>query len=174
MEKSKRNIVYEVSLEIEHTGSCTITSGTSVSYPIILANLKNKLFMKKLLNNFSFSRKEDQNLIGYYIDKIRKKLNISRKELYEASLISKSYFYKIIKGDSHPSRDIMIQLALSLGLNLNETNLLLKKANYNELYLRNKRDMIIASNLENNSNLIDTNEELESFQINLLGANYEE
>lgn len=158
MEKSQRNIVLDASLDIEHR----ITNmGISINYWSIFSSIKNRKFLKQYLKNNSYTQNTNRNLIGNYIEYISKKLRFSSKEIYDGALISKSYFYKIKNGDCHPSRDVVIQLCFALQLNLKETNLLLKKAGYNELYLRNNRDMIIAHHLENGSNLIDVNLELE-------------
>lgn len=46
-----------------------------------------------------------------------------------------------------PNRDRIIGLCFVFELNLNESNCLLKAAWFNELYLRNTRDLIIMKSL---------------------------
>jgi len=83
--------------------------------------------------------------------------------------MDKNYAYQIFNGNkTHPSRDKMIALAIGMGLNVLETRKLLKIAGACDLYARNPRDSVIIFGLNNRLSLIDTNELLNDYRLDLL------
>ena len=62
----------------------------------------------------------------------------------------------------------MIMLAFGMGLNVLETRKLLKIANSSDLYARNPRDSIFIYCLNKGSNLIEVNELLNDYNLELL------
>ena len=94
---------------------------------------------------------------------------LTQKSVYTNSNLSKSYFSELLKGDKHPSRESTICLCFGFKLNIDETNLLLKNAGYNELYLHDIKDVIIAHSLTNKLSIIETNIKLEENNLPILG-----
>lgn len=94
---------------------------------------------------------------------------LAEKNLTVAAVAERSgrgdYAYKIFNGNKNPTRDVLISIALGMGLTLPETQLVLRLAKFSYLDPRNKRDSVfifaIGKGLdinETNSILIDTNE----------------
>ena len=88
--------------------------------------------------------------------------NVSPHDLIIRSTLSKSHLYLILSGERHPSRDIVIVLAIALGLPLDKTQRMLKLSQKSELYPRVRRDAAIMCCIEQSRSLTDTNEFLTS------------
>lgn len=74
--------------------------------------------------------------------------NIKVKEVIRHLNLERTYGYQIFNGTRHPSRDILIRIALLLGLNLEETQRLLKIGGKNILYPRVRKDAVAIFALE--------------------------
>ncbi|MBR6785514.1 MAG: helix-turn-helix transcriptional regulator [Clostridia bacterium] len=94
---------------------------------------------------------------------------LAEKDLTVAAVAEESgrgdYAYKIFNGNKNPTRDVLISIALGMGLTLPETQLVLRLAKFAYLDPRNKRDSIFIFAInkrlniyETNAILIDTNE----------------
>lgn len=94
---------------------------------------------------------------------------LAEKDLTVAAVAEESgrgdYAYKIFIGNKNPTRDVLISIALGMGLTLPETQLVLRLAKFAYLDPRNKRDSIFIFAInkrlniyETNAILIDTNE----------------
>jgi transcriptional regulator with XRE-family HTH domain len=57
--------------------------------------------------------------------------------------IERTYGYQLFNGTRNPSRDKVIQIALGLGLDVDETQKLLQVAKKSPLYVKIKRDAAI-------------------------------
>lgn len=71
---------------------------------------------------------------------------VSVLTITESTNISKSYINKLRNPSEktvRPSRHVIIDIALALNASLDETNMLLKKAQYQELYTRNQVESLI-------------------------------
>lgn len=97
-----------------------------------------------------------------YIAKLiaEKKLTISKVSI--RGQVSDSYLYKINQGlKNNISRDKVIQLCFGFGLDIEESQKLLRIARVGELYPRIKRDSIILFCLENHMDIIECDKKLE-------------
>lgn len=92
--------------------------------------------------------------LSAYMD--RQQLNAAR--LSELALMSRSFTYQICNGERQPSRDIVLRLALVLGLSVEETQRLLRLAQKGVLYPRIRRDAILIFALKDGIDLLATNE----------------
>ncbi len=119
---------------------------------------------EKLMKEVKFTRKLDDILENEHIREITsidKYLNelIARKEVSKSKIIAKAginhtYAYQILSGERQkPSRNILIQFAIGLNASLRETNRLLRIAGHSELYIKNKRDVIIMYGIKHGYNL---------------------
>lgn len=70
------------------------------------------------------------------------------------------YTYKIFSGERKPSRDILIAIALGMGLSLEETQLLLRISKFAVLDSRDKRDSIIIYGLTHSLSVHQTDDML--------------
>jgi len=71
------------------------------------------------------------------------KRNMLPAQVIERSQIERTYGHQLFNGTRRPSRDKVLQLALGLGLSVDETQRLLRAAGKSPLYPRLKRDAVI-------------------------------
>lgn len=100
-----------------------------------------------------------------YLEKLLKDKNLKKSDVIHSSNLDKTYAYQIFDGKRKPSRDKLLQLAFGLGLNVEETQNLLKIAREAVLYPRVKRDVFILAALHNKFSLIDCDEMLEKYNF---------
>ncbi len=84
------------------------------------------------------------------------------------SNLNRAYVYQIFLGKKYPSRDKVIALSFGLGLDAEEMQTLLKQAGYRELYPRDPRDTLILFAINQNMNILTTNELLYDHNIEVL------
>lgn len=80
------------------------------------------------------------------LDKMIVEKGYSTQKIVNQSCLSKAYINKLrnrSEKKARPSRNAVIDIALALDASLDETNLLLKCAKYQELYTRNPAEAII-------------------------------
>ena len=80
------------------------------------------------------------------LGKLIEQKGVSVLSIVEQTNVSKSYINKLRNPSERnvkPSRHVIINIALSIGATLDETNHLLKLARYQELYTRDKAESII-------------------------------
>lgn len=106
-------------------------------------------------------------LTEYLGDWLHKK-KISKADVVRCSNLNRAYVYQIFLGTKHPSRDKVIALTFGLGLEIHETQILLKQAGYRELYPRDPRDALLIFAIKQGKNIIDTNEMLYDHNIEVL------
>lgn len=99
--------------------------------------------------------------IHRYLNNLKVYKDLEINDIIKGSNHKRKYIEAVFASDKakskrNPSRDCIIGISFAFKLNLAEINYLLKAAGYNELYLRNKRDLIIAKSI------------LEEFNINRL------
>ena len=92
-----------------------------------------------------------------YITECLNNCNLTKAQVIEKSNIQKNYAYQIFSGSKKPSRNKVLALSISMGLDTDATNRPLKLSDHSILYPRIKRDSIIHFSLEQHYNLIDTN-----------------
>lgn len=98
-----------------------------------------------------------------YLNSLLKEKGRRRIDVVHAADLNETFGYQIFTGTRKPSRDKVIQIAFGMPCTLRETQLLLKHAGCNELYVKNRRDAIIVFCLANGMTLAQTEEELFRF-----------
>lgn len=69
---------------------------------------------------------------------------LKKNEIADLGELSPQFVYSLFSGArSNPTRDNAIKLCFGMGLNCEESNILLRKAGKGELYIRDTRDCII-------------------------------
>ena len=81
--------------------------------------------------------------IGEYIELELENRKLIKETVIKNSGIVKRYFNQIVSGEKTPSGRYIIRIFLSLGLDLPDVQWYLKACDYNQLYVKNKRDAII-------------------------------
>ena len=80
------------------------------------------------------------------LDKMMRDKGVSTTELVKSTSLSKAYINRLrdpSRKNDKPKREVVIDLALGLNAALDEANLLLKRARYQELYTRDKAESVI-------------------------------
>ncbi|MBQ2695778.1 MAG: helix-turn-helix transcriptional regulator [Clostridia bacterium] len=95
-----------------------------------------------------------------YLNTLLKTKNTTLAAVAKKSGIGE-YVYKIFRGERTASRYVLITLALSMGLSLEETQLLLRISKYAVLDSRDKRDSVIIYSLAHGFSVFQTDDLLE-------------
>ena len=104
-----------------------------------------------------------------YLKKLLAEKNLSKQEVIERSGLNREYAYHILSGTrKNPSRKNILALAIAMGLDLDETQYLLRYARHGALYPRNSWDAVIISAIEQKLSVMQTNELLHSLGETLM------
>ena len=125
-------------------------------------NLQQELMTAPDLNRF-LSENQDNFLSGNILELLNalfQKRNISKAALAKQSGMSEVYLYQVFAGRRNPSRSRLICLCFGLSATLDETQELLKKGGFAQLFPKNRRDAIIIYGLVNNASLFEVNDKL--------------
>lgn len=107
-------------------------------------------------NEGSF-RKTD---LGDMLETMRVRRGLSKAALAKNAGISEVYLYQILSGMRKPTRDKLICLAFSAGIDDKETQQLLKHNGYAELYAADRRDAILLYGITHGMDLFEVNDAL--------------
>ena len=125
-------------------------------------NLQQELMTAPDLNRF-LSENQDNFLSGNILELLNalfQKRNISKAALAKQSGMSEVYLHQVFSGRRNPSRSRLICLCFGLSATLDETQELLKKGGFAQLFPKNRRDAIIIYGLINNASLFEVNDKL--------------
>lgn len=113
---------------------------------------------KELINQIKNRKKGDMDFlqeqdfkcpqIQYYLADLLGEKGISRGDFIREMNLERSYGYQIINGNRRPSRELLIRAALLLGLDLEETQRLLKIGKREILYPRVRKDALAIYAIE--------------------------
>ena len=107
--------------------------------------------------------------LSEYLELLISEKKLRKSTVIKRSNLDKNYAYQIFNGNKeNPSRNKVIMLAFGMGLSVLETRKLLKVAGVSDLYARNPRDSIIIYCLNKGLSLIDANEYLNDYNLELL------
>lgn len=93
-----------------------------------------------------------------YLHKLLKEKKLIQADVIKRSELQQTYACQIFNGTKNPTRDKVLCIAFGMGLNLAETQQLLKSCGLPFLYAKHKRDSIIIFAVNKQLNLIRTNE----------------
>jgi len=110
--------------------------------------------LENLLNSHDFRSFENNNQDNFieesfcdYLSSLAESKGISKSDMIKNSGIERTYAYQLLRGLRNPTRDKVIQFAIGLRLDLDETQSLLRTAHHSALYPRIKRDAAIIFGL---------------------------
>lgn len=89
-----------------------------------------------------------------------KKIGVSKAYVIQKANIPRNYGYQIFKGIRNPSRDKVIQMAFGFGMDVENTQELLKAAREAPLYARLPRESVILRCLHEQRDIISTDSAL--------------
>ncbi|MBR2179746.1 MAG: DNA-binding protein [Selenomonadaceae bacterium] len=139
--------------------------------------------VKKSTTELFTELKEDRDIEGYlnrnqdefmvplneYLTNLLKEKNLLKKDVVRESGLNREYAYHLFAGTKDkPSRQKVLAIGVAMGLNLEEMQYLLKYAKLNILYPRNQWDSVIISAIEQQLNVIETNDLLHQLGESLL------
>ena len=101
----------------------------------------------------------DQSIAGL-LTELYDRRSISKATLARQSGMSEVYLHQVFSGRRHPSRDRLICLCVGLEATLEETQHLLVRASYAQLYPKIKRDAIISHGILRQTGLDVINDKL--------------
>ena len=94
-----------------------------------------------------------------YLESLLKDKGLNKNEVIAASQLNGNYAYHIFSGTrKNPSRPKILELAIAMGLNLDEIQYLLRYAKQSPLYPRNPWDSTIIFAVEQKLSVMETNE----------------
>lgn len=93
---------------------------------------------------------------------------IPERAIFRAQ-IDRTYGHQLFNGTRRPSRDKVLQLAVGMGLTVEETQQLLQSAGKSPLYPRLKRDAALIFCLKNGYDMMAAQELLSQYGLLLLG-----
>ena len=104
-----------------------------------------------------------------YLKKLLLLKRLKRQDVIKNAQLDSNYINQLFSGiKTKLGRNQTLSLAFGFGLNNEETARLLKIAGVGALYSKNKRDAVIIHSLENGKSITQTNETLNSLEIETL------
>lgn len=107
-------------------------------------------------NEDAFQLETIPQILNYYV--LRK--NISKATLAKNAGMSEVFLHQVFSGRRKPSRNRLICLCFGLDLNLDESQTLLRRCGYAELYAHNRRDTILIYGLMHRMTIFEVNDKL--------------
>lgn len=101
--------------------------------------------------------------LSEYLQALLEEKGLRRIDVIHDADLNETFGYQIFMGQRKPSRNKILQIALAMGLTLQETNRLLQAGEANTLYCKDRRDAIIVFCVEKRYPLHQVNEELYRF-----------
>ncbi|MCI1268959.1 MAG: XRE family transcriptional regulator [Ruminococcus sp.] len=97
--------------------------------------------------------------IADYLQDLLAKKQITKSAAIKKAELSETYAYQIFSGTrDNPSRNWVISIAFGMGLNLKETQQMLKALGLTFLYAKHKRDCILMFAINHQLSVPETNE----------------
>ena len=107
--------------------------------------------------------------LSQMLNDLLKEKGLKKAEIIRKSELSEVYSYQIFSGIRVPERKKLLCIAIGMGLNLDEVQMLLKCAGYSPLYVKIPFDSIIIYGVCKNYSVIEINELLFEYNLETLG-----
>lgn len=104
-----------------------------------------------------------------YLEQLLQDKNLKKAHVIHDSMLDRNYAYQIFQGKRAAGRDKVIQLGIAMQLNQKEMDRLLTISNNARLYSKNQHDAIIIYALAHHYSVMQTNDLLDEYNLNLLG-----
>lgn len=105
---------------------------------------------------------------GEFLNILIESKGLTKAEVIKRTNIERTYFYQIINDKKLPGKDKVIECALAIGLDLDDTDRLLKLTNNGSLYPKIHRDTIIIYAINQKLDVYSTNELLMKYGFDIL------
>lgn len=107
--------------------------------------------------------------LAQLLDKLLKQKGLKKSQVIRNSELSEVYGYQIFSGVRIPERKKLLCLAVSMHLNIEETQILLKCAGYSQLYVKIPFDSVVLYGLCKGMSVVEINELLYQYDLETLG-----
>ncbi|MBQ6701885.1 MAG: XRE family transcriptional regulator [Clostridia bacterium] len=132
--------------------------------------------LKELQSCFDFNEFYSQNsksliteTLSAYLNRLLEKHKLTKSEVIKRSLLNEIYAYQIFSGIRVPERKKLLSLSLGMGLDLEETQNLLKCSGYAQLYAKLEFDCIVIYGICKKLSVIEVNTLLFEHDLDTLG-----
>ena len=105
-----------------------------------------------------------------YLEMLCQDRNMVREHVIGRAGIERGFGHQLFRGSRNPSRDNVLRLAFGFGLDVDETQALLRAARRTPLYPRIKRDSAILYGLAHHNTIIEIQSSLSDFGLTVLGG----
>lgn len=116
--------------------------------------------------NFDYMATEPLSVL---LEDLLKKKDLKKAQVIKNSEIAETYAYQIFSGLRVPERNKLLCIAVGMGLNIDEVQLLLKTAGYPVLYVKKPFDSIILYGICKNLNVVEINDLLYDYGFETIG-----
>ena len=107
--------------------------------------------------------------LAQLLDELLKQKDLRKSQVIKDSELSEVYGYQIFSGVRIPERKKLLCLALSMRLNIEEAQILLKCAGYSQLYVKIPFDSVVLYGLCKGLSVVEINELLYQYDLETLG-----
>ena len=107
--------------------------------------------------------------LAQLLDELLKQKGLKKSQVIKDSELSEVYGYQIFSGVRIPERKKLLCLAVSMHLNIEETQILLKCAGYSQLYVKMPFDSVVLYGLCKEMSVVEINELLYQYDLETLG-----
>ena len=141
------------------------------STPVGTSTLLRRVFKATNLRNFMDENRQSLNtpIISDYLESLCRERGLVREHVIKNAGIERSFGHQLFRGVRKPSRDNILRLALGFGLNVEETQTLLRVARKTPLYPRLMRDAVIINGLAHRDTVLKVQTMLSDLGMTLLG-----
>ena len=144
-------------------------NGTPIS--VGTSTLLKRIF--KAANLRSYLDENEKSLIAptfiEYLEMLCQDRNMVREHVIGRAGIERGFGHQLFRGSRKPSRDNVLRLAFGFGLDVDETQALLRIARRTPLYPRIKRDAAIIYGLAHHNTIIEIQTSLSDLGLTALG-----
>ncbi len=116
--------------------------------------------------NFDYMATEPLSVL---LEDLLKKKNLKKTQVIKNSEIAETYAYQIFSGLRVPERNKLLCIAVGMGLNIDEVQLLLKTAGYSVLYVKKPFDSIILYGICKGMSVVEINDLLYDYGFETIG-----
>ena len=134
--------------------------GQEARSPVLTEDLLDELLFSSSVGSFLDTHSFAELSLAEYLQTLLDAKGLAKAEVIKRSELNETFGYQIFSGDRHPSRDKVLPLIFALNCTVREAQRLLRAAGVNELYPRNRRDVIIIFHLEHGLSLREADEAL--------------
>lgn len=107
--------------------------------------------------------------LAQLLDELLTKKGLKKSQVIKESELSEVYGYQIFSGVRIPERKKLLCLAVSMHLNIEEAQILLKCAGYSQLYVKMPFDSVVLYGLCKGMSVVEINELLYQYDLETLG-----